>query len=794
MNQDRPLPGQPDQADSAAGELPARIGGYRIIGRLGTGGMGEVFLGEDEMLGRRVAIKRVLPSMLRDPHASRRLLIEARAAAQLDHPHICAIFEVGDDDGLPFIVMPVAEGETLETRLERGPMPLAEAVGIAVQLADALAAAHARGVLHRDIKPGNIIVNASGEIRVMDFGLAKLTPVAASDISITATALTESGSAMGTGAYMSPEQARGETVDARSDLFSAGVVIYEMVAGRRPFGGKSFAESVAATLHAEPSSLVRQRPEIPDELQRIVSKALRKERDERYQSATDLLVDLRALQGASQPGGRTLVRPRAPHRAIAAAALALVAIAALGAWWGFSRHGGFRAPADSLLVLPLVNDTGDPQKEYVADEMTDSVIRDLSALPTLKVMGRQTAFRFKGRNVTPQEIGKTLPVRAVMSGRLRRAGDELAVDVELSDTTDGTVIISRQYLEPATSGGRIEVEITSDLVRDLRVSMTAPAARRLATVTTANGQAYQLHLRARFHQNLETPDGFHQAIALNRQAIVLDPGYAVAWVDIAQSAFQLGTYFEDARDWMPQAKIAALEALRIDPTATDPHVVLGLVALVYDWDMPTAERELAGMGPATASVFSCSVHLLQSMRKSGAAEGEIARAIAADPLSATVHSEVGCNGYYARRYEAAIEGDKTALEIDPRNIVALWGLARAYGQIGRYAEAINTLDSVTDPPPIVVAERGYVLARQGKAGAARAVLDSLAGMQGRVYVDPYLVAEVYAGLGDGSHAVESLEAAYRARSGLLTSLSTDPKWDPYRELPGFKDLQKRIGI
>lgn len=789
--------------DASSAPLPGRIGAYRIVRRLGAGGMGEVFLAEDERLQRQVAIKRVRPSGLADPHAGRRLLTEARAVAQLDHPHICSIFEVGEDEGAPFIVMPVVEGETIEARLRSGALSIVDAVDFAAQMADALDAAHARGILHRDIKPANIIVSARGQVRVMDFGLARVPATDAhSTDHETMSRLTEIGTTVGTLAYMSPEQARGELVDARSDLFSLGIVLYEMLAGRRPFEGPSPADRTAALLHADPPSLMRVRPEVPDELQRIVSKALRKSRDERYQSAADILVDLRTLLRAIQsgagltPAATPAITPRRRVGAIAGAAAILVAVATLTAWWTFAHRRVFDEPIRTLLVLPLVNDTGDATKEYVADAITDSLIRDLSRLPNLRVMGRQTAFQFKGKNLTPQQIATLVPVRTVMVGRLRRAGDQLAIDVEFSDTRDGSVIISRQYLEPASQAARIEVDITTDVVRDLQVQLSGNDARQIAKVSTASSEAYQLHLRARFQANLETPEALHQSVTLNKQAIALDRNYALAWLDLAEVAFELATYFEPAKAWMPEAKIAALEALRIDPDLGEAHVVLGLVALNYDWDFASAEHELmtsAGLNGRAVEMFTCTVHLLQSMKRTGEADHDIQRALAANPLSGPLHTEFGCNAYYERRYEVAIAGYRAALEIDGRSEVAIWGLGRAYGQLDKFSEALEALAKIDDAKasPIILAERGYTQARAGRTAEARRTLDRLTALKG-VYVDPYLLAVVYAGLGDAPHTMSSLEAAYQDRSGFMTSMSAEPKFDFVRKTPAFIDLLKRI--
>jgi TolB-like protein len=784
----------------AASGLPARIGSYRILSRLGSGGMGEVFLAEDSRLRRQVAIKRALPTAMASADAGSRLLTEARAAAQLDHPCVCPIFEVGEDDGLPFIVMPVVEGETLQARLRARPLSIEESLDVAAGIADALAAAHARGILHRDIKPANLMLNARGEVRVMDFGLARFTVEPRSSDADTFAGLTAVGATVGTAAYMSPEQARGDRVDARTDIFSLGVVLYEMVAGRRPFDGGSFAEIVAATLHKEPVPLSEQRPFVPAELQRIVSKALQKSPDGRYPSANDLLVDLRALLASLRSGAHVDAPVPAPARrgrALFAAALLLLAAVTSAAWWKLSQPSGFGETVDSLIVLPIVNDTGDAEKEYVADALTDSLIRDLSLLPRLKIIGRQTAFQYKGKSVTPQEVGRALPVRAVMSGRLRRAGDQLAIDVELSDARDGSVIISRHYLQPIAQAARIEVDITSDVVRDLRVRLAEPDARRLARVSTTNGNAYQLHLRARFYDNLGTPAGFHEALRLNKLAIAEDPNYAVAWLDASEEEFHIGAYFEAAREWMPEAKVAALQALRIDPDMAGAHVMLGMVALIYDFDLPTAERELAPVGelePGAINVFTCAVHLLGTMKKPGEADRVLQQALALDPFGGPVRAEVGCNAYYRRQYAAAVAGDLAALEIDPRDMIALWGLGRAYAQLNKYDDALAALAKIDLAPPIIVAERAYVLARAGRRAEALRTLDQLLAMKAHVYVDPYFVAEVRMGLGDTPGAIASLKSAYDSRSGLIAAISTEPKWDAIRGTPAFAELQKRVGF
>ena len=728
------------------------IGGYRVISRLGAGGMGEVFLAEDERLQRQVAIKRILPTSGADEHAGRRLLTEARAAGKLDHPNICSVYEVGEDNGAPFIVMPVVEGETLASRLQSGPLPVAEAVSIGVQVADALAAAHKQGILHRDIKPPNLMIGARSHVRVMDFGLATIAGPASAE---TVSRLTLPGSMMGTIAYMSPEQARGEYVDVRSDLFSLGVVLYEMVCGSRPFERANAVDELAALLTESPPPLATLRPDAPQELQRIISKALQKSRDDRYQSAADLQVDLRNLQRALEGTSShvTLVNAPAPRVPI----VALIVLAGVLVW-ALTANRGRSSPApdapvtiDALAVLPFANTSGDSDKEYVADGITQTLVSSLSRLPNLKVISRNSVFAFKGKTSEAKSIAKQLGVSAVMTGNVREADGQTVIDIELINARDGSLILSHQYLQaPSVSVLAMQSEIAQDVVRKLQLKVTGEDQRQLAAVATTNSQAYQRYLKGLHLARRGTPASLHQAIATFTEALALDPNFAQAYAGLAQSYLELGLLFEAPHDTMPKARDFASQALRRDPELPEARIALGVVSLMYDWDWDAAAKVVtanAAWSRAALEMFSCTAHLLQSTGKGPEAEQELRRALVADPLSPILKAELGCGAYYRRKYDSAITESLAALELDPNYIPAYWGLGRAYGQKKQYREALEELNKVEPRTgaaiPLVTAEIAYVRAMSGRTAEARALLKKLNDLAATEFVDPYILATAH---------------------------------------------------
>ncbi len=793
--------------------VPDHIGPYRILGRLGSGGMGEVFVGEDPRLHRRVAIKRLRADTARDRKGAARLLTEARAAARLDHPHICAIHEVGDADGTPFIVMPLVDGQTLAARMASGRIPIAQAVTLAAQVADALAAAHEQGVLHRDIKPANIMIDARGQARVMDFGLAKL--VDGEDIEAeTVSGLTMPGTTVGTAAYMSPEQARGEMLDARSDTFSLGAVLFEMLGGVRPFQGGSLAETYASILTAEPPPLAPLRPGLPPTLQQIVAKALKKPREERYQSARDLAADLHAVAASLPQTESSAVRSAGAHigaTTVRTPVLAVVAIVAATVVVGvllWMRGAPSGSPASSapqtissLAVLPLVNAGGDAEQEYIADGITDGLITSLAQPAQLKVISRSSVFRYKGKTGDSAAVGRELGVGAVMTGVVRRTADQLQIDVEVSNVKDATVLFSQRYVRPLSGVVAVEHDIARDVLTKIGITLSGSDRAQLATAPVVNPEAYQEFLRGRFHANRTSPAAQHKAIEYFERAVTLDPQFAEAFAQLAQSHAVLGIYFESPKIEMPKAKEYANRAIQLDPLRIDARIVLGMVSLIYDWDWDAAAAAVAtkdGIDPRALSMFSCAAHILESTGRTGVAQQEVRKALDGDPMSVTLRGELGCTSYYRRQFDEALTGYRDALTLDDRDVISYWGLGRAYDQKGQYQEAIASLlrvEALGEPaPPLVLAELGYAYGKLGRMGEARAILKRLEALSPDMFVDPVLVATIYIGMGDTKNALDHLEQGYAERSGFLVSLTEEPKWDPLRTNQRFRDLVKRVGF
>ncbi|HVS21054.1 MAG TPA: protein kinase, partial [Pyrinomonadaceae bacterium] len=491
-----------------------RLGRYEIRSPLGAGGMGEVYLAEDTRLNRKVAIKFLPLDSVASEQANRRLLREARAAAKLDHPNICAIHEVGEEDGQTFIVMQYVEGETLDIRIKRRPLDLSASLTVASQIADALTEAHSHGIIHRDIKPSNVIITSRGQAKVMDFGLAKLIQTAAgADSQVdTETMLTGRGAIPGTVPYMSPEQLRGESLDARSDIFSFGVLLYEMLSGRQPFVCESATATISAILTDEPPSLASSRADVSEDLQRIVRKCLEKDRDSRYQSTRELVVDLRNLQRDS--ASSSAPKRADPHRR--------------------------RKSIDSVAILPLVNATDDPNVEYLSDGITESTINSLSQLPKLKVMARSTVFRYKGPDNDPLEVGRALGVRAVLAGRVLQVGERLMISVELVDVSDGSQLWGEQFSRKLSDIFVVQEEISTEITEKLRLKLSGAQKKRLAKRYTENAEAYQLYFKGRFYWNKRTEQATNKSIELYLQAIELDRNYALAHAGLADSYTKLG--------------------------------------------------------------------------------------------------------------------------------------------------------------------------------------------------------------------------------------------------------------
>jgi eukaryotic-like serine/threonine-protein kinase len=782
-----------------------KLGRYEIRSKIGEGGMGEVYLAEDTQLGRHVAIKLLPPETISDDHARKRLVREARAAATLDHPNICSIYEVGEADGRSFIAMQYIEGETLEARIKRKPLELKESLALASQIADALAEAHAHGIIHRDIKPANIMITSRGQAKVMDFGLAKVVAGAIDSEAETQTLLTTPGAILGTVPYMSPEQLRGEVVDARSDLFSFGVVLYEILSGRQPFASESAAASASAILTHEPPPLARFAPDTPDELQRIVRKGLEKDRERRYQSAHDLSIDLVNLQRDSDAGAMTAekstVQPRNSFRRFAFVALSLAILAVISiAVYLLAVRG---EAIDSIAVLPFVNVNADPDMEYLSDGITDSLINSLSQVPRLRMIARSSVFRYKGKEIDPQTVGRELGVRAILLGRVTQRGDNLSISAELVDARNNSRIWGEQYSRKLSDILQVQEEISREISDKLRLKLSGDEQKVVAKRYTENVQAYQLYLKGRFYMNKDNKESLKRGIDYFQQALATDPHYALAYSGLADSYSTLGSVFVSAmppREAMVNMKSVAQKALELDDTLAEAHTSLADAKFRGDWDWSGAEREFKralDLNPNYAEGHQSYSQYLVAMGRFEESIAEGKRAQALDPVSPGASAVLGFDYYHARQYDHTIEECRRALDLDPNFLFAHWLLGLAYANTSMFEQAIAESQKAVELSghgPGAVGGLGYAYAASGRRDEAQQILGELKELAKRRYVSPFSVAAIYARLGDKDSAFEWLEKAYRDGAYGILFLKSEPQWDGSRSDPRFADLVRRVGL
>ena len=821
--------------------------------------MGEVYLAEDTRLGRRVALKILPQAFAEDEVRMRRFEQEARAASNLNHPNIVTIYDIGRADSLHYIAAEFIDGTTLRDYTAETEIRPLEALEIAIQVASALDAAHQAGVVHRDIKPENIMFRRDRIVKVLDFGLAKLVDSEPNSSDVNAATqpmgVTQPGAVLGTYVYMSPEQARGLPVDARADIWSVGCVIFEMIAGRPPFSGLTKSDMVAAILDREPPPLARYSDDVPVELQRIVTKALAKIRDDRYQTIKDLLIDLRQLRQelefearlsrsmqtdfndeAEAKRGRSTSRASSTDRAtsvvsarntrptapamqtvssaeyivtgiknnkrtvlltVASAALLLTALIAGLLYFSRRQQGQI----SSVAVLPLINAMSDPETEYLSDGITESLINSLSQLPGLRVMSRSSAFRYKGMNVNPRDVGRELGVEAVLEGRVVQRGDNLSISVELVDTRDSTHIWGKQYNRKLSEILALQDEMARDLSHSLRLRLSGEDERRLVKRYTDNVEAYQLYLKGRYYWNRRTPDGFKKGLELFQQAIDTDPGYALAYAGLADSYAMLGDYSVLApREAFPRAEAAAATALRLDDNLSEGHTSLAFVKMAYQWDWAAADREFRRaieLNPNYATAHQWYASYLVMMGRFDDSTREIKRAQELDPLSRIINANLGLHYYYARKFDDSIVQLKKTISLEESFFVPHQYLGRTYIQKGMYKEALAELErarELSGNAPEVVASLGHAYAVAGRTSDAQKALADLDEIARERYVLPYFRAAVYTGLGDKDQAFAWLERAFEERHPGLVLVNIDPRFDTLRSDPRFADLIRRLGV